>query len=112
MSAPSNSYVDIRQNRDGQDRPYLVGTRVRVQDIVIYHERQGMSVEEIVLALPHLTHSQVFAAMAFFHEDRDAIWRCIRDDEACAESMREKLTGQVSPLSTLKTDVGETQIPS
>lgn len=81
-------YIDVRDNRAGQPRPYIAGTRVRVQDVVRYHERLGMSSEQIVQELPHLTLAQVHAAMLFYFEDREAIWKCIREDEAFLESLR------------------------
>jgi uncharacterized protein (DUF433 family) len=85
-------YIEVRKNRAGQDRPYVAGTRVRVQDIVLYHERFGQTPEEIVRDLPHLTLSQVHAALAYYFEDRDAIWACIHEDNADAEKLRDTLS--------------------
>jgi uncharacterized protein (DUF433 family) len=45
-------------------KPRINGTRVRVKDIVLGHERMAMSPEEIVSEWPHLTLGDVFAALA------------------------------------------------
>lgn len=88
MNSTLPQYVDIRQNRRGQDRAYVAGTRVRVQDIVIDHERFGLSAEEIVRAYPQLTLAQVHAALVFYFEDRQAIWDCVREDEVYVHLMK------------------------
>jgi uncharacterized protein (DUF433 family) len=110
MIAPATQYIEIRPNRDGQNRPYLIGTRTRVQDVVLLHERAGMSAEEIARALPHLSIAQVHAALLHYFEDRQAIWDCIREDEAYAERMRLKLTGDQSAQP--KADAGSAAVSS
>lgn len=111
MNSTLPQYIEIRQNRRGLDRPYIVGTRVRVQDIVIYHERYGYSADDIASShLPHLSIAQVHAALTYFHEDREAIWNCIREDAAFAEQMREQLTGERPIRGEVGTDASETQI--
>ena len=47
--------IELRPNRSGQQRAYIAGTRVRVQDIYALAEVQGRSPDEIVEALPHLS---------------------------------------------------------
>ncbi len=89
MQANTPQYVEIRKNRAGSDRPYIAGTRVRVQDIVIDHERFGQSAEEIAQGFDHVSIAQVHGALAYFFENRDFVWQCIRDDEAYAASARD-----------------------
>ncbi len=112
MAAKTNQYVEIRQNRDGQDRPWIVGTRVRVQDIVIGHERLNQSSEEIAAGFDHLSIAQVHGALAYFFENSDLVWQCIRDDEAYAESVRAQLTGVVPPEKGASTDAPDSAISS
>jgi uncharacterized protein (DUF433 family) len=88
MSAKVATHVEIRQNRDGQDRAYLAGTRVRVQDIYAYSEIQGLSADEIVAQLPHLTLGQVHAALSYYFDHREQILNELREDEQFARSMR------------------------
>ena len=81
-------YIEIRKNCDGQDRAYLAGTRIKVQDLVIYHERMGQSVADLARGFPHLSLAQIHAAFAYYYSDPDVIKGHIRDDEAFVESMK------------------------
>ena len=54
-------------------KPCVSGTRIRVQDIYVWHELQGQSPDEIVTRFPQLTHGDVHAAMAYYWDHRDEI---------------------------------------
>jgi len=54
-------------------RPRIDGHRITVEDVVFWHERQGMTPGEIVADYPTLTLSDVHAALAYYH-------RCSRSD--------------------------------
>lgn len=47
--------------------PRIAGTRIRVSQIVLMTE-QGMSADEIVRSLPHLTLGQVHGALSYYHD--------------------------------------------
>jgi uncharacterized protein (DUF433 family) len=47
-------------------KPRIAGHRIKVQDIVIWHERMGMSPDEIVSNYPSITLSDVYAALAYY----------------------------------------------
>ena len=47
--------------------PVIRGTRVLVQTIVGYY-KLGMTVDEILAGLPHLTAAQVFDALSYYHD--------------------------------------------
>jgi uncharacterized protein (DUF433 family) len=72
--------IEVRPNRSGQPRAYIAGTRVRVQDIYAMAEVQGQSPDEIVRSLPHLSLAQVYAALAYYFDHRDAVLDEIRQD--------------------------------
>jgi uncharacterized protein (DUF433 family) len=54
-------------------KPRIAGTRIRVQDIVIWHEAWGWSPEEIITDYPQLTLAQVHAALAYYYDHREDI---------------------------------------
>src|SRR5260221_9579686 len=61
-------------------KPRIAGHRITVQNIVIWHERMGMSADGI--ADEHeLTLSQVYAALAYYYDNRSEIDESIRADE-------------------------------
>jgi uncharacterized protein (DUF433 family) len=90
MSRTLTQHVEIRQNHDGQDRAFIVGTRVRVQDIYVDSEIHGKSPEEIVAALPHLTLAQVHAALSYYFDNRDEILGEIRADEEFVALLKQR----------------------
>ncbi|NEO28290.1 MAG: DUF433 domain-containing protein, partial [Kamptonema sp. SIO4C4] len=45
-------------------KPCIAGHRIRVQDIVIWHEQMGLSPDEIVSRHPTITLADVYAALA------------------------------------------------
>ena len=48
------------------------GTRITVERIAVLY-KQGQSAEQIVETYPHLTLGQVYAALAYFHANRDEV---------------------------------------
>jgi uncharacterized protein (DUF433 family) len=53
-------------------QPIIAGTRTPVKSIVGYY-KIGMSVEEILEGLPHLSPAQVFAALSYYHDHQAEI---------------------------------------
>src|SRR5919206_160410 len=51
----------------------IAGHRIRVMDIVVWHEQRGMSPEEIVYAFPGITLADVHAAFAYYFDNRAEI---------------------------------------
>jgi len=64
-------------------QPRINGTRIRVKDLVLWHERMGMSPEEIVSEWHHPTLGEVYAALAYYDDNRKRI-----DAEMKAEEER------------------------
>lgn len=54
-------------------KPRIAGSRIQVEHLAVMHERQGMSPEDIVAEFPHLTLADVYAALAYYHDHREAI---------------------------------------
>ena len=79
-------------------KPRIAGTRIRVQDIVLWIE-QGRSPDQIITDYPQLTHGDVHAALTYYHDNRALIERHIREaDELVAEMMA--TPGLQSPQGT------------
>jgi len=66
----------------------IAGTRVRVMDIMIWHEHMGWSADEIVSQIPHITLSDVHAALAYYFDHREEIEEDIRRNDEIAENFR------------------------
>lgn len=66
----------------------VAGTRVRVMDIVIWHEHFGWGADEIVSQIPSITLSDVHAALAYYFDNREEIEEDIRRNDEIAEKFR------------------------
>ncbi len=71
-------------------KPRIAGHRIKVQDIVIWHERIGMSPDEIVFQYSSITLSDVYAALAYYHDHLEEIRKQIQEDEAFARELQAK----------------------
>ena len=71
-------------------KPRIAGHRIRVEDIVIWHERMGLSPDEIVSQYPTITLADVYAALAYYHDHIEEIRQQIREDEEFAREMQAK----------------------
>lgn len=54
-------------------RPCIAGHRIRVQDIVVWHEMRGYCPDEIVDMFPGITLADVYAALAYYFDHREEI---------------------------------------
>lgn len=69
-------------------KPRIAGHRIRVQDVVICHEQQGMSPNEIVSAYPGITLADVHAALAYYFDHRDEIQQNLKEERRFVEEVR------------------------
>jgi uncharacterized protein (DUF433 family) len=87
-------------------RACIAGHRIRVMDVVVWHERRGMYPEEIVHQFPDLTLADVHAALAYYFDNRAEIEADFQNDEKWAtfaeanypSLIQEKLGGRAKPL--------------
>jgi uncharacterized protein (DUF433 family) len=62
-------------------KPRIAGHRITVQDVVIWHEKVGISPDEIVSQHPSITLADVYAALAYYHDHLQEIRISIETDE-------------------------------
>jgi uncharacterized protein (DUF433 family) len=73
-------YIEVKPGFCG-GKPHIIGHRIKVQHIVVWRERMGMTPEEIVVTYPSLSLPAVFAALAYYHSQRAEIDADIAADE-------------------------------
>ncbi len=86
-------HVEITPSVAG-GRPRIVGRRITVQDIVIWHERLGRSPDEIALD-QDLTLADVHAALAYYFDHRSETDRRIDEDRAFAAALRQQIPSKL-----------------
>jgi len=94
-------------------KPCIAGHRITVKHIVLDHQRGGMSPDEIASAYPSITLSDVYAALAYYFDNREEIDADIRtDDEHWAEIERQNPDRLAERLRQLRSDAQDTTLPS
>jgi uncharacterized protein (DUF433 family) len=78
-------------------KPCIAGTRIRVQDIYIWHELQGESADEIVSTFPHLSHADVYAALTYFWDHREAITQDMDRTDLMVEQLKQHYQSKLRP---------------
>jgi len=76
-------------------RPCIHGTRIRVQDVYIWHELQGRSPDEIVSAFPQLSLADVYAALAYFWDHRSEILDDMKKQDALVEQAKARFPSKL-----------------
>lgn len=72
-------------------KPRIAGHRITVQDIVVWHERLGRSVDEIANEYD-LSLADVYATLAYYFAHRERIDRSIEESRAFVEKMKEEMS--------------------
>lgn len=70
-------------------RPRIAGTGVSVRRIASWY-KQGFTPEEIVEQFGHLTLAQVYAALAYYHANREEIETDLASEEAAATALQQQ----------------------
>jgi uncharacterized protein (DUF433 family) len=80
-------HIEITPDTCG-GKPRIAGHRIKVQDIVIWHEKMGMSPDEIVSSYSTINLSDVYAALAYYHDHLEEIRQYIKEDEEYIQELR------------------------
>lgn len=89
MSQTKNEHIASKPNVCG-GRPCIAGTRIRVQDIYVWHELQGQSADEIVSRFPQVTMADVYAALSYYWDHRDEMQQQMQEETTFVEQMKQK----------------------
>lgn len=85
-TAPEKTHIESTADTCG-GKPRISGTRIRVQDIVVWIEA-GRSPDEIVASYSPLTLADVYAALAYYHDNRAVIDAQLREGDELVRRMR------------------------
>ncbi len=88
-------------------KPRIAGHRIRVQDIAIWHERLGMTPDEIVARFPQLTLADIYAALTYYFDHQDEIRKQIREDDEYVREAKERLGPGPFARKLLGTDIAQ-----
>src|SRR3954466_6825091 len=91
-----SEYIGIKPGYCGGE-PHILGHRIKVRHVVVWHEQMGMTPTEIAVTYPTITLAQVHAALAYYYDHRDEIHAAIEDERRFVEERKAK-----SPPSKLE----------
>ena len=89
MKSVISEHIEITPGVCG-GKPRIAGHRIRVQDIVIWHQDLGMSPDEIIYHYPSITLANVYAALAYYYDNLEEIRQQIRESEKFAQDLQSK----------------------
>ena len=76
-------------------RACIAGHRVRVMDIALWHEKRGMSPDEIVDLFPGISLADVHAALTYYFDNPQEIEDEFRRDRECSESLKSHIPSKI-----------------
>ena len=105
--AVSTEHLAITPGYSG-GKPRIAGHRIKVQHVAVWHERMGMSPDEIVATYSTLSLAEVHAALAYYYDHREQVEADIKEAEEFVEKLRagapsllEKVRGRNDPNDPL-----------
>jgi uncharacterized protein (DUF433 family) len=78
-------------------RACIGGHRIRVLDIVVWHEKRGYSPDEIVDLFPGITLADVYAALAYYFDNREEIEAELRTEVDAGRWVNANVPSKVPP---------------
>ena len=86
-------HIAISQDVAG-GKPRIAGHRITVQHIVIWHERMGLSADEI--ASNHgVSLADVYAALTYYYDHRQEIDEAVLADESTVSELRKRIMSKL-----------------
>jgi len=76
-------------------RACIAGHRIRVLDIVVWHEKRGYSPDEIADLFPGITLADVYAALAYYFDNTQEIEDEFRKSDEWAEWLRANVPSKI-----------------
>ncbi len=89
MANVIKEHIEIVEGAGGP-KARIAGHQIRVVDVVEWHEKMGLSVDEIVERWPSISRADVHAALAYYWDHREELEAKMAEDEAYVEEMRRK----------------------
>jgi uncharacterized protein (DUF433 family) len=84
-----SEHIGIRPGYCGGE-PHILGHRISVKHVAIWHEEMGMTPAEIAATYPTITLAQVHAALAYYYDHRDEIQALIAEETQFVEELKAK----------------------
>ena len=91
MEKTNHPYIVIDSKIRG-DNPIILGTGMKVIDIVIEYEYKGYTIDQIIDYHPHLQLKQIHDALSYYYENQFELDQIIKNEQKFAEKKKEELS--------------------
>ena len=126
MEPTTDKHSETRSSNTGQNlgdrivstpgirggKPRIAGHRITVSDVAIWHERMGMSPDDIVSEYPTITLSDVHAALAYYYDHRDQVDREILEGDEFVQKFRAGAPSIFEELGARKANAADDSLSS
>lgn len=96
MTGVLQEHIEVVQGATGP-KARIAGHRIRVQDVVLWHEKQGLSPDErSCSSIRPITLADVYAALAYYWDHRVEIEQAIHQERASVQSYQKDYIGSLA----------------
>ena len=88
-----NQHIEITPGISG-GKPRIAGHRITVENIVIWHERMGITADEIASDYD-ITLADVYAALAYYFDHREEIDQSLEESRVFVNSLRQQSSSKL-----------------
>lgn len=75
-------------------KPHIAGHRITVQNIVIWHELLGLSIDEISSEYD-LELSDIYTALAYYYDNKTELDKSLMNDEELVSKLKRKIASKI-----------------
>jgi uncharacterized protein (DUF433 family) len=86
----------------------IAGRRIRVQDIVVWHEQMKMAPADIVSTYRTISLGDVYAALAYYHDHSSEIDQQMNDEAALVNELRATTPSKLQQIYLERRATGKT----
>ena len=76
--------------------PHIAGHRIRVMDIVLWHEKRGFSPDQIVDLFPGISLADVYAALVYYFDHAEEIEAEFQHEAKTVAETKEQYSSKLS----------------
>jgi uncharacterized protein (DUF433 family) len=104
-------HIGVRPGYCGGE-PHILGHRVKVRHVAVWHEQGDMSPAEIVATYPTLTLAQVHSALAYYYDHRAEIQVAIAEQDRFVEDIKTKAGSSLLQEKMMQGNATDNSVPS
>jgi uncharacterized protein (DUF433 family) len=109
-TAPAAARI-VRTPGTCSGKPRIDGTRIKVEQVVLWHDRMGLTPAEIVERWPHLSFADIAAALAYYRDHRDEIDADLADGDKRYEALKATQPSILDEIRRRTADAPDDQVP-